>query len=117
MVKITGPLASGSASGSLSSQLTFSNANGVSYVKTYAKPKQPRTIAQQAGRTKMRAAVAAWKALSPAAQESWILATDAKQRSAYNAFLSWFLLQPETPATKAAAFPRGLSSAFSVAGF
>lgn len=52
MAKITGPLLSMSARGQLGKAMVVSKWRGIAYARSYVKPANPRTTAQQANRTR-----------------------------------------------------------------
>jgi len=70
MAKVTGPFMSVDASGTIYKTLTASIWKGRNYIRGYFRPTNPNTPAQQAQRTLMAAAVAAWQALVPVAPDS-----------------------------------------------
>lgn len=64
MAKVSGPFMSVDASGTIYKTLTASIWKGRNYIRGYFIPTNPNTPAQQAQRTLMANAVAAWQALA-----------------------------------------------------
>ena len=63
MAKTTGPLFSEKAQGAIGGVINFSGWKGRNRVKINAKPKNPRSIAQQDNRALLAEAVTAWQSL------------------------------------------------------
>lgn len=64
MAKVSGPFMSIDASGTIYKALTASIWKGRNYIRGYFVPTNPNTVAQQAQRTLMASAVAAWQGLT-----------------------------------------------------
>jgi len=86
MVKLTGPALGQSASGTLAESVIFSSCKGRSYLKTYKKPKQPRTMPQVAMRAAMSFLSSQWVNVLPAFRETWLPAAQAAAISTFNAY-------------------------------
>ena len=89
MVKLTGPGLGQDAGGKLAGALIFSHSAKGAYLKTYAKPKQPRTDPQMAVRAMMRFLTSQWAALTPSHQITWLPLADQLRLSAYHAYLKY----------------------------
>ncbi len=86
VVKTTGPALSVGASGSLASELTFSNWKGKSYLKMHRKPNQPRTPPQVAMRAMMTHLSTSWTLFSDADHDAWQTLADERNISPFNAY-------------------------------
>lgn len=62
------------------------------YREPYYTPKNPRSIPQQANRTKIASAVSAWQALTPSEKMLYNNKAFGKRMSGYNLFLKEYLL-------------------------
>lgn len=87
MVKITGPLASQSASGSLGEAMTFSHSHGRAYLKKKASPKQPRTGKQITVRALMKFLSQEWNTFSAAQMTTWAKPAFDQRISNYHAYI------------------------------
>ena len=102
MSKITGPLMSLGASGSVGGTITFAAWKGRPYARMLVKPANPKTAAQTAQRAMMRFLAQAWATLTTLEKASWQLLADAGKYSPFNAFVSfnldrWTQNQAPTP--------------------
>lgn len=88
MAKVSGPLHSLEASGTVGNTLTMLKQRGRQLAKFKSKPGGAPTAAQLAQRARYRAAVDAWNLLDPAGKAAWQDAADAKRITAFNAFLA-----------------------------
>lgn len=116
MAKVSGPFMSLDASGTIYKTLTASIWKGRNYIRGYFIPNNPNTPAQQAQRTLMAAAVAAWQALAdtmpaspPLGPESYkdqwnIAARDVYPPiSGFNYYVMQYALQGSAPTIPAVA--------------
>jgi hypothetical protein len=87
MARVQGPLHAEEAAGAFAGCLIYSSYYGRPYVKRWAAPKQRHTPAADAARARFAAAVAAWRALSPAEHARWNRRGARLHLAGYNAFL------------------------------
>lgn len=99
MALVNGPLMSMDASGTFKQTLTFSIWKGRNYVRTWARPTNPKTADQQTQRTLMNDAVAAWHALYSGTADNWnVAARDVYPPiSGFNYWVMQYLLQGVSP--------------------
>ena len=71
MSKVYSPLLSANAIGTIAGDLTFAKHSGRNTVRQRNVPRNPRTVSQQANRSKLSDAVVAWQALSEPQREVW----------------------------------------------
>lgn len=88
MAKVTAPLHSISASGSIGGTLTMLRSMSRNIAKKKSQPGGAPTAAQLARRAYYRQASAAWMALTPLEKAAWKPAADAAQITPYNAYMS-----------------------------
>lgn len=88
MAKVTGPLMSFSASGSLAGAMVFSNSKGRPYVRQLVIPSNPNTNAQQGVRASMKSMNILWAVMTIAAKATWAAAAAVKNVSTWNAFVA-----------------------------
>ena len=86
MAKVTGPLMSISAKGTIAKALTFCTIYGIQYVREWFKPGNPRTVQQVNMRTALAITVAYWKTLSVPGQEQWNVAASGLPMSGFAYF-------------------------------
>lgn len=79
-----------SLSGKIGDQVFCKRGKGV-YVRTWVRPKDPRTELQQQKRLQFEAAVAAWRALPEPEKDALRKRAAREGRTGYNLFLSEFL--------------------------
>ena len=103
MVKITGPLFSQKATGSIAHSLIFAGAYGGTYAKSYKVPANPRSPAQQLHRLHMSLAVSRWQDMS--AEER--LAFKTPTLPAYQSFMRSAM---ENPMSDLITFPKDIFS-------
>lgn len=84
MARVTGPLMSMGASGTIGGALTFSNWRGVATVRKYTVPSNPNTADQQAVRGVFSAATALYKGITPTDVEAWNRRAAGTPMSGYN---------------------------------
>jgi hypothetical protein len=87
MAKVTGPLMSLTASGTVGKTLTFSNWNGRAYVRNHVIPNNPKSALQVGVRAMFGFLAAAWAAISANDKASYDEAANAQQISAFNEFM------------------------------
>lgn len=97
MAKITHPLHSLAASGSIGHRLTFSNVKIGSVVKNWSKPTDRKTAAQLAQRTAYQAGIADWKTLTTEQHELWNTTAQQERMTGFNLFMRGWLT-PTPPA-------------------
>jgi len=93
MAKITGPLLSLKASGTVGKTQTYASWRGVNYVRSRVIPANPQTMAQQATRNTFIYLSALWKQLPADAQAPWTLYAKGQPFTDRNA-LAMFNLGP-----------------------
>jgi hypothetical protein len=97
MAKVTAPLHSLTAHGSIGHTLTMLRQLGANIAKKKSKPTGPPTPAQIAQRAAYQAAVADWNALTPEQKLTWKTAADARAITPFNAYMSAALLSAVPP--------------------
>jgi hypothetical protein len=105
MALVLGPLMSIDASGTYKDALTFSIWKGRNYVRSWFRPTNPKTTAQQANRTQLAAAVSAWHALYSGTVDTWnVAARDVYPPiSGFNYYVMQYMLQAAPPTIPAVA--------------
>lgn len=88
MVKLTGPMMSFGASGTLAKTATFSKWKGRSYARQCVVPANPRSVLQVSTRAMFKFLSQAWDAIAPTPQGSWDDAAAARQYLPFNAYMS-----------------------------
>ncbi len=101
MARVTGPLFSMSASGTIAKALTFAAWKGIAYVRGYFVPANPNTQAQQNVRKALSLAVALWQTLSQNDEDAWNSFAEGTGMSGYNQFCSRSLDQYNIQLTSA----------------
>lgn len=71
MARVTGPLMSMSASGTIANTLTFATTRGIPVVRSYAVPSNPNSFPQRVARAVMRYAGEQWVAFDNATKALW----------------------------------------------
>lgn len=71
MARLTGPLLSLTASGTIADALTYSHWRGIQYVRTRVIPANPQSVAQVAIRNMFRNMSELWKRMDSHAKEPW----------------------------------------------
>lgn len=87
MAKLTGPLMSLDASGSVAGTLTFAKWKGRNYVRHLVKPANPKTPAQTAFRAMMKFLSQAWASINPSDQASWHTLAEQTKISDFNGYV------------------------------
>ena len=88
MAKVTGPLHSLTASGSIGGTLTMLRQFSTNIAKKKGRPGGTASAAQLARRAFYRQAAADWMALTVPQKAAWKPAGDARQVTAFNAYMS-----------------------------
>lgn len=89
MVKVTAPMMSLGASGTLGNAITFASWKGRPYVRERVIPSNPKSDAQTGRRALFRFLTQNWDAISPAAKkDAWQTIADQLIASTFNAYLS-----------------------------
>lgn len=108
MVKVTGPLNSEGASGSIGKALTISSYKGKAYIRRHVTPKNPNSPAQLAMRAMLSFLASQWATLTPADQATWTTLAEQTGIEPFNAYVAhnqarWHRLKtptktyPDTP--------------------
>ena len=105
MARVTGPLFSLDASGTIAGAMTFSKWKGINYVRLRVTPANPQTASQTSQRNTLAAATSVWKwstSLDATSKASWNTSASGKGMSGFNRFTSVFIrtnTQKTTPWT------------------
>lgn len=94
MARVTGPLFSLDASGTVAGAMTFSKWKGLNYVRMRVIPANPRTASQVSQRNTLAAATSSWKfnvSLNAASKSSWNASASGTGMSGFNRFTSVFI--------------------------
>ena len=94
MTRVTGPLFSLTASGTIGDVITYSNWKGLPYVRTRVIPANPQTAGQVSIRYMMSSGVSAWQdtASVPAASRlSWDYYASGTGMSGFNRYIKLFI--------------------------
>lgn len=91
MAKITAPLLSFDAEGSIADQTTYAKWKGRSYVKQFRAPKNTRTVAQEQARNTLAQANQIWKTAPALFQTTWDRAADLAARTGYNTWIGRYI--------------------------
>jgi len=96
MPRVSGPLFSAEATGTLAHILTYYRKPGARVVRSYKKPTNPRTPAQRQHRALHAAAVKSWQQLYEPQKDLWRAAATPPQ-SGYNLYVREYILQQGPP--------------------
>jgi len=88
MAKITGPLMSLDASGSVAGTIVFSKWKGRNYVRQLVVPANPKSVKQTSVRAMMKFLSQQWASLAATPQGTWSALAAASAHSPFNAFTS-----------------------------
>lgn len=86
-MKLTGPMMSMSASGSIGGVLTFASNKGRAYARTLVKPSNPKSNLQNAVRAVFTFLSQVWKTIPAVDQATWQNLADQTKISPFNAFV------------------------------
>lgn len=87
MARVSGPLFSMSASGTVGKTITYGTWKGRPYVREWFKPENPQAAKQVNVRTALTLLVAYWKTLSAAGQAEWETAAEGLGMSGFNLYM------------------------------
>jgi len=87
MVKVTGPMLSFGASGTIGKTATFSNWKGRPYVRSRVIPANPKSVLQVSVRAMMKFLSQMWIGIGSTPQASWEDLAKAAQISPFNAYI------------------------------
>ena len=90
MAKVTGPLYSVSASGTVGKAFTFGQWKGRQWVRSWFKPANPNTSAQQVVRARMTAAVPSYKSEDQTVKDFWDSEATGQTMSGFNLYVKKF---------------------------
>lgn len=101
MAKVTGPLLSLAASGSVADTTTFGKWKGIPYVRQKVNPSNPNTTGQQSTRNVFRAGGESWRLVPAAFSAPWDAFVKGRPLTARNAYMGAFtkLMRGETDLT------------------
>lgn len=88
MVKLTGPMMSFGASGTLAKTATFSKWHGRAYARQRVVPSNPKSVLQVSTRAMFKFLSQAWDAVGSTPKGSWVPAAAAGQYLPFNAYMS-----------------------------
>ena len=94
MSRVTGPLFSLTASGTIGDVITYSKWKGLPYVRTRVIPQNPNTASQVSVRNTMTAGVSAWKttaSVPTASKTSWDYYASGSGMSGFNRYIKQFM--------------------------
>lgn len=94
MTRVTGPLFSLTASGTIGDVITYSNWKGLAYVRTRVIPANPQTAGQTSIRNTLTGGVSAWQdtASVPATSKaSWDFYASGTGMSGFNRYIKKFI--------------------------
>ncbi len=91
MARITHPLHSLAASGSIGSRLTFSRVKSGGVVKNWSKPTDRKTAAQLAQRAAYQSGIAYWKTLTTAQKLLYNTTAEKEHITGFNLFMRGWL--------------------------
>jgi len=86
MARVTGPLMSMDASGTIAGAIVFSRWKGLPYVRRHAIPSNPKSDKQVSVRAAMRFLTREWPTLTAPEVHEWELLADTMHQSAFNRF-------------------------------
>ena len=87
MAKVSGPLFSVSATGTIGKAFTFGTWKGIPYVREHFTPANPNTAEQVNLRTALRLAVAYWQSLGQANKDAYDAGASGQGLSGYNLYM------------------------------
>lgn len=87
MARVTGPLMSFDASGTIAGAVVFAKWRGRNYVRRHAVPSNPRSVAQLAARSIIAFAGQQWKSIGGVDQATWEAGAESLKISAFNEYI------------------------------
>ena len=87
MARVTGPLFSMDASGTIGKTVTFSKWKGRNYTRQRVIPSNPRSAAQTGPRSMFKYLTQIWASIGVVAQATWDTLAESNQISPFNAFV------------------------------
>lgn len=87
MARVTGPLMSMDASGTIAGAIVFSRWKGLPYVRRHAIPSNPRSFKQVSMRAMMTFLSRAWTGIGAGPQGNWSAAAETLHQSGFNRFV------------------------------
>lgn len=93
MARVTGPLMSFSASGTIGDAITFATWKGIEYCRQWFVPGNPQTAKQTNIRTAMSLCVAYWQVQSDPSKDGWNAFASGTKMSGFNQFVRRALIQ------------------------
>lgn len=91
MAKVTGPLYSVTASGTVAKSMTFGVWKGIQWVRGWVKPANPDTADQQTARARIAAAVASWLT-DTGVHDFWNSEAEGMAMSGYNLYVREYVI-------------------------
>ena len=94
MTRVTGPLFSLTASGSIGDVITYSKWKGLAYVRTRVIPQNPKTDAQTSVRNTLTAGVSLWHTaacIAESSKTSWDFYASGTGMSGFNRYMKTFM--------------------------
>lgn len=88
MARVSGPLFSMSASGSVGKAITFASWKGRQYCREWFIPQNPKTTTQVNVRSAFSLLVAYWQTLTGTQQDDWQVLADPVRKSGFNVFMT-----------------------------
>jgi len=116
MVKVTGPMMSLSASGTLANTATFAVWKGRPYVRNRVIPANPKSSGQTGMRAMFRYLAQAWAGIGASPQGTWATRAAAKAVSSFNEFMSYNQLRFRDFKAPTIAYPEDTTDVEAVAG-
>lgn len=87
MAKVTGPLYSVKASGTVADSFTFGSWKGIAWVRTWFKPANPQSPAQTNNRDALKILVSEWQSASSETKDTYDTFAEGKKQSGFNIFV------------------------------
>lgn len=94
MTRVTGPLFSLTASGTIADVITYSRWKGLAYVRTRVIPHNPQTASQTSIRNTLTAGVSLWHTVAcvpTASKTSWDFYAAGTGMSGFNRYMKYFI--------------------------
>ena len=94
MTRVTGPMFSLTASGTIGDVITYSNWKGLAYVRSRVDPANPQTASQVSIRTTLSGAVSAYRNVASvplASKTSWDFYASGSGMSGFNRYVKKFI--------------------------